>query len=99
MVRISKKEKYLRAKIKTLHGKEAVALVLHAVKKPIPPSHIARVLSRNWKKTNTKRVSSYLTSRGDTPTIRKYVRRYKDGYRLKPTGQVWVRKQVLKKLQ
>ena len=35
MVRISKKEKRLRAKIKKLHGKEAVALVLHAVKKPI----------------------------------------------------------------
>ena len=50
MVRISKKEKRLRAKIKKLHGKEAVALVLHAVKKPIPPSHIARVLSKNWKK-------------------------------------------------
>lgn len=81
-----------------LSGKEVLALLLLALDEPTSPSDLSEKLSSSWKKVSSKRVSSYLTATGNTPTIRGYVVKDGHGYKLNAAGRGWVKKEILPRL-
>lgn len=92
------KVKFKLPKTSMLSGKEVLALLLLALNEPTSPSDLSAKLSSSWKKVSPKRVSSYLTATGNTPTIRGYVVRDGHGYKLNAAGRAWVKKEILTRL-
>lgn len=81
-----------------LSGREVLALLLFALDKPSSPSDLSAKLSNTWKRVSPKRISSYLTATGNTPTIRAYVVKDGHGYKLNAAGRGWVKKEILPRL-
>ncbi len=85
--------------IRKLAGREVLALLLFNLDEPSSPSELSTKVSKTWKQVSSKRISSYLTATGNTPTIRGYVIKTGRGYKLNAAGRTWVKKRILPKLR